>query len=160
MLLSPLSNSRSVSLKSGFTLQFYKMFFCIQNSLKHLNVFKILSQSSRFDSTPGDAKDLRVGGTSRLSAIDDVECFIHALDLGSENVGLLGRFFWWFRMKVCLGKAVNSWHEYKKMIYKTFQLPVSAACENPVCLVGLDFKSVWRWVTMRQQTTKPYSCIS
>ena len=141
MLLSPLSNSRSVSLKewmthikSGFTLwQFYKIVFCIQNSLKHLNVFKILSQSSRFDSpeTPGDAKDLRVGGTSRLSAIDDVECFIHALDLGSENVGFLCRFFWWFRMNVwakrlILGMNIQKW--YTRHFNCQYQLPVKILC--------------------------------
>lgn len=72
------------------------LLFAFKTQPKTLECFYILYRSSRFST--GDAKDLRVGGASRLSAIDDVECFIHALDLGKREflADYFGDFEWTF----------------------------------------------------------------
>ena len=98
----------------------YSQVSCLHSKLhqKHLNKsWHFVSKFEIWFSTPGDAKDLRVGGASRLSAIDDVECFIHALDLGKREFLADWVNIWWFWLNVWV-KLLSLGCEYTKILYK------------------------------------------
>lgn len=141
MLLSPLSNSRSVSLNDTrktvrFRLwQFYKLvFFAFKTQPKTPECFYIFVSKFEIWFTPGDAKDLRVGSASRLSAIDSVECFIHALNLGSENVNGDRLVDFWQILLVILNEHLGEAFNFGMNIQRCYTRlqDISAVCENPV----------------------------
>ena len=135
MLLSPLSNSRSVSLNDTYTVRFL---VCIQNSPKNTGMFLTFCI---------EVRDLILhtrwcqGSQSWrcIQALRHRWCWmLHPCSwpgIGKREclADSFGDFDWTFGWSF---KILGC--EYTKMLYKitryykTFQLPVSAVCENPV----------------------------
>lgn len=165
MLLSPLSNSRSVSLNDTrktvrFRLwQFYMLGFCLHSKLnqKHWNVFTfcievrdsphpVMPRISELEVHPGSPPSMMLNASSMLLTSENVNFWI-LLVIFNERLGEAFKF------------GMNIQRCYTRLQDISIA-SISCLWKSCVCFAGLDFRSVWRWVTMRQQTTKQYRCIS
>ena len=132
MLLSPLSNSRSVSLNDTYTVRFL---VCIQNSTKNTGMFLTFCIEVR-DSPPVMPRisELEVHPGSPPSMMLNASSMLLTWDRNTWIFGRLGEHLVIWKMNVWV-KLLSLGCEYTKMLYKItrhfncqYQLPVKILC--------------------------------
>lgn len=151
---------QTTHIKSGFAFGSFicLAFVCIQNSTKNTWMFltfcievrdsphPVMPRISELEVHPGSPPSMMLNASSMLLTSENVNFWI-LLVIFNERLGEAFKF------------GMNIQRCYTRLQDISIA-SISCLWKSCVCFAGLDFRSVWRWVTMRQQTTKQYRCIS